>query len=262
MVPRNSSMTTSWQDAYQLQIMDMVDSSNEEAKRLALAGSPDGMVVWTKSQLEGRGRYEREWVSPEGNLYLSILLRPDYDILVGSQLSFIMALAVGDAISCFLAPEKSVQYKWPNDVLIDGKKVAGILLESASKANNQKIDWMIAGIGINVLVSPTKLDQPVTSIAQESSGDTVSVEKVLDRFMHNVALWRTAWEQRGFSNIRKEWLSKAYGLGKEISVMFRGEKIHGIFKDMDEEGLLVLELPNGEEQRISSGEVFFKMFLG
>ena len=110
--------------------LDATDSTNDEAKRRARSGAPEGTLIWAGAQSAGRGRQGKSWFSPPGNLYLSLVLRPRCDVAQAAQLSFAAALAVGDACRGLLPAGAGLAYKWPNDVLVSGKKVAGILLES------------------------------------------------------------------------------------------------------------------------------------
>ena len=123
-----------------------LDSTNEEAKRQATAGAPEGALVWARAQSAGRGRRGRRWVSEPGNLYLSILLRPSFPPATAAQLGFAAALAVGEAAAAALPAGADVAYKWPNDVLISGRKASGILLESQA-AGEGRLDWLVVGIG-------------------------------------------------------------------------------------------------------------------
>ena len=136
-------------DGWRLVALDSVGSTNDEAARLADAGAPEGTVVWAREQTGGRGRRGRAWASPVGNLYTSTILRPDCPAARAAELGFVSALAVADIVP----PGRAVRVKWPNDVLVDGGKIAGILLESAI-AQTGAVQHVIAGIGINVGFAP------------------------------------------------------------------------------------------------------------
>ncbi|MEI7670065.1 MAG: biotin--[acetyl-CoA-carboxylase] ligase, partial [Pseudomonadota bacterium] len=141
---------------YHLLAFDSLDSTNEEAKRLAANGGMHGAVIWSKLQTDGKGRMGRKWVSEEGNLFCSILLSPDTDIQSFSQLSFVASVAAIETIRSILPDEaENINCKWPNDILMNGKKIGGILLESfetidSSKSENNKTRWVVVGIGINI----------------------------------------------------------------------------------------------------------------
>ena len=135
---------------YQLVELDCVDSTNAEAKRLGEEGAPDCTIVWAKRQTSGRGRRGREWVSDEGNLYFSILLRMPYPMAAMTQLSFVAANAVADAVSVAAPRGSFVNVKWPNDVLLEGQKVSGILLEGEPDMETGAFKYLVIGVGVNI----------------------------------------------------------------------------------------------------------------
>ena len=142
---------------YRLAAFESLDSTNAQARRMATDGVPDGTVVWAASQTAGRGRQGRQWQSPKGNLYCSIVIRPEMPAAEAAQLSFVTALALGDAVSDLLPGGAELHYKWPNDLLLGGCKLAGILLES-SGAVGGRLDWLVVGAGLNVADHPDVTD--------------------------------------------------------------------------------------------------------
>ena len=145
-------MTSGLPRGYVLKALDEIDSTNEEARRLAAAGAAAGTVVWAKRQTAGRGRRGRSWISEPGNLFTSLILRPHVPPARAAELTFVASLAVAQAVAGFL-PGRIICTKWPNDVLVDGGKIAGILIESAAGTSG-KVDWLVVGIGINVAHHP------------------------------------------------------------------------------------------------------------
>ena len=137
---------------FEIDHRESVASTNDEARLLANNGAPDRTVVWADVQTAGKGRRGRNWSSPIGNMYVSLLLRPQCELSRVAQISLVAALGLGDAISQFVAPER-ITNKWPNDVLIDGKKVAGLLLESSSSGAGGT-SWVIVGCGVNISSFP------------------------------------------------------------------------------------------------------------
>ena len=140
-----------------------IDSTNEEIRRRAKTGAPEGTAVMAESQTAGRGRRGRVWVSPPGNLYCSLLLRPQCAPKDAGNLSFAAALAVAEALLPLLPEGIDLRFKWPNDVLLDGKKVAGILIESEVEGGS--LSFAVVGAGINVANSPPDTEFPATSLA-------------------------------------------------------------------------------------------------
>ena len=137
---------------YHLLSYDVLDSTNEEAKRLAGGGASHGAVIWAREQTAGKGRMGREWESLEGNLFVSVLLSPECELPECSQLSFVAAVAASDTLLPIIPNEGQVECKWPNDILLEGKKLGGILLESFTTMDESGEDrqWVVVGVGINV----------------------------------------------------------------------------------------------------------------
>ncbi|MGH6934027.1 MAG: biotin--[acetyl-CoA-carboxylase] ligase [Dongiaceae bacterium] len=232
-----------------------IDSTNEEAKKLAAAGAPDGTVVWALEQLAGKGRRGRRFQSPPGNLYATFLLRPICPPAIGAQVTFVAAIAAAETAAGLLPPARLVQLKWPNDLLIDGRKVAGILLEAS--AEPERLQWLVVGIGINVRHSPLELREVATSLRDAGATDA-TVETVLERLAERLLEWYRRWQADGFAPVRTRWLGLARGLGEAIEVRLDDRAIHGRFADLDDTGSLVLELPRGGRQLISAGDVFYR----
>jgi len=240
--------------AYRLVRYDTVGSTNEEAKRLARAAAAEGTLVWAFQQTAGRGRRGRAWASPPGNLYTSVVLRPQCPVDQAAQLGFVAALAVGDTLTSTTEKQlDTLSYKWPNDVLLSGRKTAGILLES-ELGENEVLEFVVVGVGINLLSSPRETEFPATSIAEEDLG-TVSPSAALEGFAHHFQAWAARWRETGFGPIRTAWRARAMALGETIRVRLEPATLHGRFIDIDQQGALLLESA-GELRRIAAGEVF------
>lgn len=246
---------------YSLLVFDNVDSTNEEAKRLIRAKmhgeDSEKTVVWAKSQNSGRGRQGRKWSSPTGNLYLSIILNPDSKIEILSQLSFVAALALKAAIEKFLPKDAVCEYKWPNDLLVNGCKIAGILLENEVVKKGSS-GWLVVGVGVNVKKFPKNLDIAATSL-KELGCEDLNVEDVMEEVISSFNDKFEVWKNEGFDVVRKEWLASARGIGEEINVSLPKESLSGVFKEINHNGELVLSLGGGKIRLISGGEVFFDL---
>jgi BirA family biotin operon repressor/biotin-[acetyl-CoA-carboxylase] ligase len=232
--------------------LDRVDSTNDEAKRRAGDGAADGAVVWARSQTAGRGRRGRRWSSPVGNLYVSIVLRTQKPPAEAARLSLVAAVALAEALDGFLPEGVEARCKWPNDVLVRGRKIAGILLESSGGAG---IDWVVVGCGVNVASYPELAAYPATSLAAAGCRG-VTVERVLEAFLDRLMAWRARWSEEGIGPLRDAWIAKAAGLGETITVRLANREISGRFVDLDRDGALLLELPGGARESIAAGEVF------
>ena len=236
---------------YRLAAFDTVGSTNDEAKRLLRAGTPAPVVVWARAQQGGRGRDGRSWSSPSGNVYASLMLRPAGPPLVVAQLGFVTALAIADALG---ARVPRVEIKWPNDVLVDGRKIAGILLETEGVAATG-VDGLISGFGINVAHHPHDTRLPATSLRAAGVPDA-SVEAVLGDVLRCFERWEAIWSRQGFVPVREAWRARAKGIGSAIQVRLPRETLDGIFLDIDGRGALVLQTADGV-RTITAGDVFF-----
>ena len=240
---------------YHILELPTTDSTSEEAKRLGRAGAPEGTLIWALRQTAGHGRFGRPWISPLGNLYFSLLLRPDLPPRQTMQLTFVAALAMADSISAIVPVGAAVTCKWPNDVLIAGKKVAGILLES-SLDNGGRVDSLVIGIGVNVASHPPPQDvhYPATSLWAEGA-TTETARSVLEMFCPSFLLWYGQWRQRGFHPVREAWLARAERLHRPIQVRLQSDTTAGIFADLDPTGALILQQGRGQ-RLILAGDVF------
>ncbi len=225
---------------------DTIDSTNDELRKLAENGAKHFTIVSAKKQKRGKGRYSRVWDSPAGNLYLSILIR-NTRFATAYQLSFVAGLAVLDVVQNCL-PDKRVELKWPNDVLVDGKKIAGILLESATSSNG-KLQYLIIGFGLNVKASP----EYATNL--KANGSKKSFDSIKRNIIERFEKHYTAWLEEGFGSIGEIWLRNAAYMGESIRVNLPEKEVEGIFLGLTPIGELILETREGK-QLISSGEVY------
>jgi len=236
-----------WPQGYSKQVHAELDSTNEEARRLAEAGAVGPLWIMALRQNAGRGRRGRAWISPEGNLAATLLLRPDAPQAVTGQLSFAAALAVADMAAHF-APDAAIAVKWPNDVLADGKKLAGILLEGGA-------GWLAIGIGVNLAGHPEGTEFPATSLAQLGIA-VPSQDEALTVLAARFAHWYGLWMQGGFESLRMQWLARAKGVGAPIRARLPQETRTGVFEGIDATGALLLN-EGGQVRVIAAAEVFF-----
>jgi len=234
------------------EIFDTLDSTNEEAKRRALSGEAGPLWIMARTQSAGRGRRGRAWASRPGNLFTTGLYRLEASPARAAQLSFAAALAAADLASEVIDP-LLIRLKWPNDLLIGGRKAAGILLESgAHKAGGL---WLAAGIGVNLASHPDDAERPATDFAEH--GVQLSPEDALKRLAARFEHWRGRWADEGFEPLREAWLTRAHGLGERCTVRLESETLEGVFADLSPDGSLRLDLKEGGRRSISAGDVFF-----
>jgi BirA family biotin operon repressor/biotin-[acetyl-CoA-carboxylase] ligase len=228
-------------DGWTLVALASVGSTNDEAARLAEAGAPEGTVVWSREQTGGRGRRGRHWASPVGNLYTSTILRPACNAPRAAELGFVAALAVADIVPA----GRELRLKWPNDVLVGGGKVAGILPES-SIGQRGLVEHVVMGIGVNVGFAPQLSEMRYPGAAL---GGTV--ENALQKLTAALAARLAQWRRDGFETVRAAWLAKAGPLGLEVDVKLGEELVRG---RLDREGALLLDTPAGP-RKIVAGEL-------
>ena len=236
-----------------------VGSTNQEARLRAQRGESGPLWITAATQTAGRGRSGRSWVSPEGNLYASLLLLEPSPIERAPELAFVAALALRDALVATvpaLAPQ--LRLKWPNDLLLAGEKCAGILIEGEI-GSDQRVSVVI-GIGVNCLSHPaTAPDRPATDLAVHlgPQGAAITAPQLFWRLSATMCQRVAAWDRgQGFAGIRDDWLAAAHGIGEDITVRNGGSEQHGRFVGLDQSGRLMLELHGGGVEKISAGDVF------
>jgi BirA family biotin operon repressor/biotin-[acetyl-CoA-carboxylase] ligase len=231
-------------------------STNAEAFRLAEGGAVEGTVVMADEQNKGKGRLGRTWLSPPGaNLYCSVILRPQIKPFEAPQLTFLSAVAVARAIEqvAGLKPE----IKWPNDVLIGGKKVAGLLNEMSAETDG--INFVILGIGVNLNMTagqfPDELRHPATSLYIEA-GAKVGRARFTALLLNELDRLYAGFLNYGFAQVRREWQERCNAGGREVVVSNHGcDDIRGQFAGIDSDGALLVQRPDGQIERILSGDV-------
>ena len=231
-------------------VLDTIGSTNAEALSRARAGERGPLWITARAQTAGRGRRGRTWVSEPGNLYATLLLTDPAPPERAAQLSFVAALAAHDAVAtCAPALAARLGFKWPNDVLLDGAKLAGILIE----AEGTRPLLVAVGIGVNCRHHPAETDYPATDLA--AAGAAVTAEDLFGALSVAMARRLREWDT-GFASIRAAWLARAGGLGGELTARLGARNLTGRFETLDEAGRLVLRLPDGAVETIAAGEVF------
>jgi BirA family transcriptional regulator, biotin operon repressor / biotin---[acetyl-CoA-carboxylase] ligase len=232
-----------------------LDSTNTCARALAESGAAEGEVVLAEAQRNGRGRLGRPWISPpKTNLYLSIVLRPRLPPAQAPQITLMAAIALVETLQAFLPMTPVI--KWPNDVLVGDKKIAGILSEIACDA--QRVEFVILGIGVNVnfavALMPDELRHRATSVC-ELCGSTVSRERLLQRLIHDLDRCYGKLQEFGFAALAPLWQTH-FGLrGRRVRVELLDQVVLGTALGIDREGALIIQDDRGEMQRIIAGDV-------
>ncbi len=232
-----------------------LDSTNRLAYKLAAEGAAEGEVVVAEAQTRGKGRLGRSWFSPPGlNLYLSVILRPNLSPADAPQLTLVSAVALADTVQRFLGAPPAI--KWPNDILVGGKKLAGILTESSVDA--QRLHFVVVGIGVNVNLPASMLPEEIRGAATSL---LILTNKIVDRTAFTGELIRNLdrcygeLEQRGFPPMAARWESFFELKGRKVKVEMGDRVVLGIARGIDRDGALVLEKQGGATERIIAGDV-------
>lgn len=238
---------------WQINQYQQVSSTQDLAHDAANDGAEQGALFQALKQDSGRGRHGNKWSAPLGNLYISFILKPDYDLDKAGQVSFVVACALARALEEYIDTSKhDVKLKWPNDILVDGLKISGILLESNIKEN--KLDSLIVGIGVNIFNKP-ELATCLNDVAVEP----VYVNKIRDLILHEFNVFYTLWQTKGFDPVREFWQERAYGVGQDMTARLPNEKFNGVFGGITDNGALILKEANGNERIINAAEVYFEV---
>lgn len=238
-----------------LLVFDELDSTNSTAKELAHDGAEEGTIVIARKQNQGRGRFDRIWQSPEGGVYLSFILRPRISAEKTSLLPFVAALALTKTIESY---GLHATIKWPNDVRVNGKKIAGILLES--EVIGHAINYVVVGIGMNLNIDITHFSTDIqprsTSIIHEL-GSPVDYHEFLRTFFIQFGSFYKLFVEQQYDRIIDEWKTHTDTLGKTIRVQTSTETLQGIAFDIDQSGFLLLRTERGEIKKIMSGDCLY-----
>lgn len=236
---------------------DAIDSTNAEARRRAEQGETGPLWITAGVQTAGRGRRGRAWDTARGNLAATLLLTTDRPPAEAAQLSFVAAFAIR-ALAERYVPASLVRFKWPNDVLVDGRKLSGVLIESGRTAAGTL--WLGVGMGVNLAHAPDNVDRPATALAAHlKAGETAppTPQQALTVLSEAFVEAAASWTRTGFAPIRDAWLENAFGLGQPCIARLDRETIEGLAEGMDGEGALLLRLADRSLRRISAGDVFF-----
>ena len=256
---------------YRLRGFDTIGSTNTEALEAAAAGDAGGIWFVTRQQTAGRGRRGRQWASSDGNLAATLLIVPDTDPILAATLGFVAGVSMNRALSSILpngvvklgidgadgmsdGKRARIALKWPNDVLADGAKLAGILLEAQKLPDGRHA--IAIGFGVNAVAAPQGLPYPATSLVE--LGTTRSAEEIFealsDAWVDTFALWQ---DGRGIADVLTQWRGAAAGIGAPVAVNQNGTTVRGIFETIDDAGRLIVRADDDSRIAITAGDVHF-----
>lgn len=242
-------------------VLDEVDSTNNEARRLAEEGAPEGTLVLAAKQTAGKGRRGRFWESPKGEgIWMSFLLRPDFEPVHASMLTLVAAMAVERAIRGLCGADCLI--KWPNDIVLNGKKICGILTEMSTE--DDRIRYVVVGIGINANQKsfPQELSGSATSLLLEL-GQPVKrallVKEILEAWEHYYDMFLNTLD---FGPLQEEYNENLVNRGRQVQVLARDGQWSGVSRGVDREGQLLVETADGQVRAVMSGEVSVRGIYG
>ena len=250
---------------YRVVLLGATESTNDDALRAAREGDPGQLWIVASEQKAGRGRHGRQWASPPGNLYASLLLIEPCEVALASQLGFVAGIALHEAVQSVIrlgAPRLSL--KWPNDLLLDGSKVSGLLLEGHRIVPAGRLAIVI-GFGLNVAFAPTSTPYPAAALRDVAADVTTEAvfPALSDAFARTFSAWRDAARlspSESFRAIRRLWLERAAGIGSTVTVRLSSGERTGVFEGLDGIGRLQLKTPTGLEL-IDAGDLYFPNLL-
>lgn len=246
-------------ESYRLESFETVGSTNAIALERAATGDPGKLWLVSKRQESGRGRRGRAWSTQHGNLASTLLLVENFELKTAATLGFVAGLALADALDAVFAATgpgnlPNVTLKWPNDVLVNGAKLSGILLETTILARDRF--GLAIGIGTNIVAFPQDLPYAATSLnALGSAGDAETLFLALsDAWTVNYRIWN---EGRGLGEIRRRWLKRAHGIGRPVTMTIEGRVVEGVFETIDEACRFVIRDDEGHRTTVTAGDVHF-----
>ncbi len=232
-----------------------LESTNSQAYELAIQGAEEGEVVIAESQSKGRGRLGRIWFSPPYlNLYLSVILRPEIPPHQASLITLMAAVAAVEAIEIYSGLRPLI--KWPNDILMNGRKMAGLLNEIKSEAD--RIHFVILGIGINLNIDQKMFPKEIQTLAtslKEETGKVVSRKTFVAYLLQELEKWYNIFLEEGKTAILKSWRRWAQIKGKQVKITSFGETMRGTAINVDSDGALIIETEDGERKRVVAGDI-------
>lgn len=238
----------------EIHIFGEIDSTNIKGMELGERGSPEGTILLAETQTTGKGRLGRKWISPRGNIYLSVILRPD---IQPSRIPLITLMAgVASASALRKTINIDAYIKWPNDIILNGKKVGGILTEMNSEMD--RINYIVLGIGINVNMDPSLLPPDVrvnATTLKEAIGREVNRTEILSALIKELDRWYRIFLNDGYGSILDTWRGLSLSFRKKVKVTSLNRTIEGLAEEIDDYGRLLVRLEDGKIEKVVSGDV-------
>jgi BirA family biotin operon repressor/biotin-[acetyl-CoA-carboxylase] ligase len=238
-------------EAWRLKIFETLGSTSDVCRNFAVEGEPGGLAVLARRQERGRGREGRTWISTPGNLFVSVLLRPRGPARDGGMWSLLAAVALWDTIASLLPDRSALRLKWPNDMLLNGRKLAGILLDSSANPTGG-FDWLVIGFGVNLAAAPEIPGRAAAALAEIVLPPPP--EQVATSLLARLDRLREVCERDGFEPIRAAWLERAQPMGTPLMLKVGEREYNGAFAGVSDDGSLLLQM-GARVQTFAAGEI-------
>ena len=236
---------------WRLTVFETLPSTSELVRQRAAEGEPAGLAVMARQQAQGRGSFGRSWSSPAGNLYISMLLRPEGRLAEGGLWSLLSAVALADAVAGVLPDPAALRLKWPNDLMLNGGKLAGILLDSTAGADG-RLASIVIGIGLNIATRPDMPDRITACLADVAPPPPP--ETMAERLLDSLGRWITIQARDGFAPIRAAWLARSHPTGTPMRLRHGTTDLDGAFAGIADDGSILLDIA-GTTRAFAAGEV-------
>ncbi len=240
---------------YELVELQSTDSVMKEAQRRAGNGAEEGTLILAHEQTDAYGRLGKRWYSPRGNLYCAIILQPEFSLDQSLQLNYVAAVSMGTALGSLMSPMVTLRYRWPNDIVLNGDKAAGIFIDAPTPMDAQ-IPWMIIGMAVNIAVYPDNPNPGAVSVHDVEGNKNIRAIDVLEEYSKQFLHWINRWAEDGFEPILKTWLQRADEIGEKISIELKNEVLTGRFSRITTNGDIALTLSNNNVRHISLREFY------
>ena len=225
-----------------------------EACRRADDGAQEGTLLWTRKPIEIQGRTGMPWLAGPDDLQCAVILEPDYPAAEALQLVYVTAIATALAAADLVPPLTEMSYAWPNDIRLDGAKVAAVDLR-AGRGSHGSFRWMVLGTRINISTAPASLEPEATCL-QEEGAPTIQPTEVLERFARHFLTWSSRWADEGFTPVREAWQNHGPETGQSMTIRLPGNQSEGVFQGLDDVGNLKLLADDGSEENLSVATAF------
>jgi len=240
---------------YELVKLQSVDSAVKEARRRAENGAVEGTLIWAHEQTDAQGRLGQTWHSQPGNLYCAIVLQPEFSPQQALEINYVAALSMGAALGSMMSPMVTLRYRWPNDIILNGDKVAGIFIDTPATVDNDW-PWIVVGMSVNVASYPDNPNRGAVSIHEAQGNPDISVVDVLEEYSKQFLHWINRWAEHGFESLLKNWQQRVNGINELVSIELRNETITGELTGIEPNGAITVTLADKSARQISLSEFY------